>query len=211
MHKEYEEYTVIKATNYASLEKQLSAFKTNGAPIIIAVLENIIEDAIHQAISLTEAREMGKKPIDKLISLVKAKEINYPDSTVAIVCPTLRPGTEYYDDNVKGWTEDLINATSGGNMKNLAIMETIHTEMQIFENDGTHFTNESGTKYVQQMIMHGKQMPINKPINKPPQKQQRQEIQKIMEVDITNTPNTPNKKPWPSRDTMEERMRKMEE
>jgi hypothetical protein len=78
MHKEYEEYTVIKATNYASLEKQLSAFKTNGAPIIIAVLENIIEDAIHQAISLTEARKMGKKAIDKLISLVKAKEINYP-------------------------------------------------------------------------------------------------------------------------------------
>ncbi len=158
--KEYEEYTVIKATNYTSLEKKLSTFKTNGAPIIIAVLENIIEDAIHQATSLTEAREMGKKAIDKLISIVKAKEKNYPDSTVAKVCTTLRTGTEWYDHNVKGWTEDFMNATAGGKMKNLAIMETIKTEMQILEEDGTDFTKDSGSKYVQQMIADGKQMPI---------------------------------------------------
>ena len=44
--------------------------------------------------------------------------------------------------------------------------------------------------------------------NKPPQKQQQQDIPKIMEVDITHTPN---KKPWHSSDSMEERMKKMEE
>jgi hypothetical protein len=151
-----------------------------------------------------EAREMGKKAIDKLISLIKAKEKNYPDSTVAIVCPTGRPGTDWYDHNVTGWTEDLINATAGGKIKSLAIMETINIETQLFEEDGTHLTKESGTKYVQQMITHGKQMPINKP----PQKQHHQEQLKTMEVNINNTLN---KKPWHSRESMEERMKKLED
>ena len=83
-----------------------------GQGTIRALLENIIEDSIHQATSLPEAREMGKKGIDKLINLIKTKENNYPDSTVAIVCPIGRPGTEWYDHNIKGWTDDLIIATA---------------------------------------------------------------------------------------------------
>jgi hypothetical protein len=67
------EYTVRKATNYTALEKALTGFKDKGSPIIIAVLENILEDAIHQATNLAEAREMGKQATDRTITMIKAK------------------------------------------------------------------------------------------------------------------------------------------
>ena len=193
------EYTITKATNYVTLDKELSEFKNNGSPIIIALLENIIEDAIHQATSLPEAREMGKKGIDKLINLIKTKENNYPESTVAIVCPIGRPGTEWYDLNIKGWTDDLIIATAEAKMKNLAIMGITNKETHQFEKDGVHLTKEAGAEYLLQITTQGRQMPIIKPSQKQPA---------AMEVDITNTPT---KKPWQGRDSLEERVRKLEE
>ena len=82
------EFEIIRTTNYSRLEKELSAFKQNGSPIIIAVVENIIQDHIHQATSLPEAREMGKQAIDKIITLIKTNENNYQESVIAIACPT---------------------------------------------------------------------------------------------------------------------------
>ena len=46
-------------------------------------------------------------------------------------------------------------------------------------------------------------MPINIPVQKPPQNQQN-----AMEID---TINTPNKRPWSGRELMEERVRRLEE
>ncbi len=120
------------------------------------------------------------------------------------MCPTKRPGTQWYDLNITGWTEDLINALGVGMMKNLAIMDGIKIEDQKFEEDGTHFIKEAGAIYVQQMITYGKQMPINKP----PQKQIHQDQLKKMEVDLTHTPS---KKPWQSKDSLEDRVRILEE
>jgi hypothetical protein len=175
------EYTVRKAINYTAQEKALTGFKNNGSSIIIAVLENILEDAIHQATNQAEAREMGKQAIDRTITMIKSKEEkNYPDSTVAITCPTMRPGLEWYDQNVEGWTEDLISATADGKMKRLAIMGILDNENLIFEADGIHFTKESGANYVQEIITNGKKMPINKPPQQ--QQQQQQEQPKAMEV-----------------------------
>ena len=60
------EYTVIKAVNYSTLENELSVFQDNGCPIIIAVIENIIKDATQTATSQAEARELGRKSIEKI-------------------------------------------------------------------------------------------------------------------------------------------------
>ena len=68
------EYTVIKAVNYSTLEKELSVFQDNGSPIIIAVIENIIEEAIQTATSQGEAREQGRQAIKNYIKLIKKYE-----------------------------------------------------------------------------------------------------------------------------------------
>ncbi len=196
------EFEIIRATSYAKLERELSAFKHNGSPIIIAVVENIIQDHIHQATSLPEAREMGKQAIDKIIKLIKTNENNYQESVIAIACPTARPVLDWYDHNVTGWTEDLLNAISGSKIKNLALMETIDIKDQAFDEEGIHFTKEVGTKYVEQIIKHGKQIPINIP----PKKQVNKDQIGLMEVDIT-----PTKKTWQGKNSVEERLRKLEE
>jgi hypothetical protein len=197
------EYEIIRATSYGMLQRELSAFKENGSPIIIAVVENIIQDSIHQATSLPEAREMGKQAIGKLINLIKTNEKNYQESVIAIVCPTGRPGMDWYDLNVTGWTEDLLNAITGSNIKNLAIIETINIKSQAFEEEGIHFTKEVGAKYVEQIIKYGQQMPINTP----PKNEANKDQTRLMEVDITSTPA---KKTWQTRDTVEERLSKLE-
>jgi hypothetical protein len=165
-------------------------------------VENIIQDCIHQATSLSEAREKGKQAIDKTIKLIKTHEKNYTESVIAIVCITGRPGMDWYDLNVTGWTEDLLNAISGSKMKNLSIMETINIQNQAFEEEGIHFTKEVGSKYVEEIIKNGKQMPINTP----PRKQVTKELPKPMEVDITGTPS---KRLWQGKSSVEDR--KLEE
>jgi hypothetical protein len=91
-------------------------------------------------------------------------------------------------------------------MKKQAIMETINNANQAFEEDGTHLTKEAGTKYVQQIIILGKQIPINIP----PKKQSNKDQTRSMEVD---TKNTPTKKPWHGKESVEveDIIRKLEE
>ncbi len=172
------EYTILKATNASTFENALQGFTDNGKPIIIAIIENLIEDAIRNTTSQSEARELGKKAIDKLIQLIKANERNYPDSVVAVVKPTRRPSLEWFECNIKGWTEDLENAVTGGKMKYLAIMETIEGKEQSFEEDGTHLTKKSGEFYITYLMELGRQMPIQEASKKEKEKDQRMEVDK---------------------------------
>jgi hypothetical protein len=69
----HRDYTIFKATNTSTFEKALQGFTDNGKPIIIAIIENIIEDAIQKATSQSEAREQGKN-IEQITAMIKANE-----------------------------------------------------------------------------------------------------------------------------------------
>ena len=83
----HNEYTIFKATNTNTLEEALQSYTDNGKPIIIAVIENIIESSIKTATSESESREMGRKAIEKTIGMIKKYEKNYKESIVAMVKP----------------------------------------------------------------------------------------------------------------------------
>jgi hypothetical protein len=124
---------------------------------------------------------------------------------VAIVKPIGRQSADWFDINVAGWTEDQENAIAAEKMKNLAIMDTIDSLTQIFEEDGTHLTKKSGAVYINYMMELGKQMPINTRTNeKDPRTQETQE----METDNQKRTMT---KQGNDKDTIEERLDKLEE
>jgi hypothetical protein len=193
-------YTILKATNTPILEKALQGFKDNGKPIIIAIIENLIEDAVRKATSQSEARELGKKAIDKFTLMIKTYEKNYQDSVVAIVKPIGRNSVDWFDCNVEGWTEDLVNAVAGSKMRYLAVMETIKDTEQLFEKDATHLNKKSGEYYINYMMELGKQMPL--------QESTKQDKPENMEVELS----TSKRKHCESTDeTLEERLNRMEQ
>ena len=93
-------YKVERTTNLVKLKDSILALnkdETNGKSMIFALLENIICDEIKKAENDHEIEDLGKNGIDKFLNVIKATQVEMPDSQFVLIKPMTRPAFKGYD------------------------------------------------------------------------------------------------------------------
>ena len=144
--KVHTDYTLKRALNLSMLETELSKFRDNGASIVIAMVENVIQDELAKATDVGEALEFGKAAIARFYSIIEQESVKFPNSPIGVVKPTLRPGVKYYNQFMAEWEHHFEDQSKCLAMtsRQVVCVDTVSKQMQKFEMDGVHLNMASG-------------------------------------------------------------------
>ena len=141
-----------KCTKIETFKALMSGLGVNDKRVIITVIENFLADAVKGLKDPEEIKTKCKEVLNDFFAVVEETSKRLPNTRFAMVGPMDRPAEPWYSNDLDRVIKEFDQATMGINRSNVSKINSLLRSTQIFQDDKTHLTTESGKSFIKTIL-----------------------------------------------------------